>query len=86
VSSVGTMTSTVGAFEARIRLSALLRRVQAGEQITITKHGRAVARLVPVTESVNARDWKGFWSRVDSRLVPLSPGSSIKADIAVGRR
>lgn len=38
---------TVGAFEAKTTLSALLDRVAKGEEIVITKHGRAVARLVP---------------------------------------
>lgn len=39
----------VGAFEAKNRLGALLDRVERGEEIVITRHGRAVARLVPVT-------------------------------------
>jgi prevent-host-death family protein len=39
---------TVGTFEAKTHLSALLERVERGEEITITKHGKAVARLVPV--------------------------------------
>ena len=39
---------TVGRFEAKTHLSALLERVERGEEITITRHGRAVARLVPV--------------------------------------
>jgi prevent-host-death family protein len=40
--------TTVGTFEANTHLSALLERVERGEAITITRHGRAVARLVPV--------------------------------------
>jgi prevent-host-death family protein len=36
-----------GAFDAKTHLPELLRRVERGESITITKHGRAVARLVP---------------------------------------
>jgi prevent-host-death family protein len=38
---------SVGAFEAKTHLAALLDEVEAGEQITITRHGRPVARLVP---------------------------------------
>jgi prevent-host-death family protein len=38
---------TVGTFEAKTHLSALLERVERGEEITITRHGKAVARLVP---------------------------------------
>jgi prevent-host-death family protein len=39
--------TTVGAYEAKTHLPALLERVASGEQITITRHGRPVARLVP---------------------------------------
>lgn len=39
----------VGAFEAKNKLGALLDWVAAGEEVLITRHGRAVARLVPAT-------------------------------------
>lgn len=42
------MAATVGAYEAKTHLPALLARVERGETVTITRHGRAVARLVPV--------------------------------------
>ena len=38
---------TVGAFEAKTHLAALLDAVSAGEQILITRHGHPLARLVP---------------------------------------
>ena len=34
--------------EAKAQFSKLLRRVRAGEEITITKYGVPVARVVPV--------------------------------------
>lgn len=37
----------VGTFEAKNTLSALLDRVQAGEEIEITRNGKPIARLVP---------------------------------------
>ncbi len=40
------MTS-VGSYEAKTHLTQLLERVSRGERITITKHGRPVAMLVP---------------------------------------
>ena len=46
---------SVGAYEAKTHLPRLLRRVMAGESVTITKHGRPVARLVPVEEDERAR-------------------------------
>ena len=44
---MGSVTRSVGAFEAKTHLAALLDAVAAGEQITITRHGRPVAWLVP---------------------------------------
>ncbi len=37
----------VGAFEAKNTLGSLLDRVESGEEIVITRHGKPVARLVP---------------------------------------
>ena len=37
----------IGAFEAKKRLGQLLDLVEQGEQVIITRHGKAVARLVP---------------------------------------
>ena len=46
----------VGAFDAKTRLSELLRKVDQGERFTITVRGRAVAQLVPAKpESDRAR-------------------------------
>jgi len=42
--------TTVGAYEAKTHLPRLLEQVEAGETITITKHGREVAKLVPVSQ------------------------------------
>jgi prevent-host-death family protein len=42
------MPEEIGAYEAKTHLPALLERVQRGEQITITKHGKPIARLVPI--------------------------------------
>ncbi len=39
---------TVGAFEAKTHLSSLLEEVAGGEEILITRHGKPLARLVPI--------------------------------------
>lgn len=41
-------TTSVGVHEAKTHLSALLRRVAAGEEIEIRVGGEPVARLVPI--------------------------------------
>jgi prevent-host-death family protein len=38
----------IGAFEAENKLGQLLDLVEQGEEITITRHGKEVARLVPL--------------------------------------
>ena len=45
----------VGAFEAKNKLGQLLDLVEQGEEIMITRHGREVARLVPV-RSIRSRE------------------------------
>ncbi len=40
----------IGAFEAKNRLSELLRAAEAGQSVTITRRGRPVARLVPAVD------------------------------------
>ena len=37
----------VGAFEAKNTLGSLLDRVENGEEVLITRHGKPVAKLVP---------------------------------------
>lgn len=46
----------VAVFEAKNRLSELIHRVEAGEEVAITRRGKVVARLVgPTTASVSER-------------------------------
>lgn len=44
------MNDTVGSYEAKTHLPALLKRVEAGETITIARHGHPIARLSPIVE------------------------------------
>ena len=41
---------TVGSYEAKTHLPQLLEKVARGEQVTITKHGVPIARIVPITD------------------------------------
>ncbi len=46
------MSMTVGLFDAKTRLSELVEQVaNGGDDILITRRGKAVARLVPINES-----------------------------------
>ena len=77
----------IGAFEAKNKLSALLDRVEQGEEITITRRGKPVARLVP---AVGAFDHDKAHRAIEglletSRGVTLG-GLTIRELIEEGRR
>lgn len=42
---------SIGLFEAKTHLSELINRVERGEEVVITRHNKAVAKLVPVVRS-----------------------------------
>jgi prevent-host-death family protein len=50
------MPASVSAADANREFSKLLRRVREGETVTITSHGRPVARLVPVSAGDRMRE------------------------------
>ena len=43
----------IGAFEAKNKLSHLLDLAEKGEEIIITRHGKQVARLLPIAKTFN---------------------------------
>lgn len=63
---------TVGAFEAKTHLSTLLERVAQGEEIVITRHGKPLARLVPVAVADRSRV-----DRAISKLKALRKGCTL---------
>ncbi len=46
--------TTIGAYDAKTHLSRLLDEVSRGATVTITRHGREVARLVPAAPDTSA--------------------------------
>ncbi len=46
----------IGAFEAKNKLSELLDRVERGERVVITRHGKKVAEMVPIAEMEARRE------------------------------
>lgn len=45
----------VGTRELKNKLSEYMRRVKAGETITVTEHGKTIGQIVPVKPTVEAR-------------------------------
>jgi prevent-host-death family protein len=77
---------TLGAFEAKTHLASLLDRVARGEQVTITKHGTAVARLIPVSGPTPTRTRDIIEKLQSSRKGQSLKGLKPKALINQGRR
>jgi prevent-host-death family protein len=78
----------VGAFEAKNTLGTLLDRVQGGEEIVITRHGKPVARLVPNSGSVDRSIAVAAAKRIRSRSKRLKlefDWAAIKEDRDAGR-
>jgi prevent-host-death family protein len=80
-------TDTIGAYEAKTHFSALLDKVEAGEEFTITKHGTPVARLVPIKKTTTQAERRKIiddWiNRPDK---PTLGGLKIRDLINEGRR
>lgn len=82
-------STTYSAAEAKRRLSELLDRAEAGETITITRHGRPVAKLFAehtMTE-IARREYVRDWLRYrKEHNITLGPDVTIRELIEEGRR
>jgi len=73
----------IGALEAKNTLGPLLDRVQLGEEIVITRHGKPVARLVPNSGRVDSLQARAVVERIRARAKTLAAGfdwAELKAD------
>ena len=88
--------SQVGVRELKNQLSRYLKRVQEGEEIIVTEHGRSVARLLPVLTPPLKKDlepllregvvrWGGGKPRGSSRR-PRIQGQSLSKMVVEDRR
>ncbi len=80
-------SNTVGAYEAKTHLSELLEKVEAGQEIIITKHGAPVAKLVPVKKGTSLEERTAAIMRIQKLAKGLSLGGlRVKDLISEGRR
>lgn len=84
------MGITVGAFEAKTKLAELLDKVEAGESVTITRHGKAVAQLVAVKSNDDRVRLRALVDEIKRSRIgrgkPAGPGTTIPELIKSGRR
>lgn len=82
-----TAMKTVTVEEAEQDFPAVLRLVQAGEEVEVTQRKKAVARIVPVASKRRKYDWASTFKKVDEiyggKPAPGKPGSQI---VIEGRR
>jgi prevent-host-death family protein len=81
---------TVGSFEAKTKLAELLDKVEAGESVTITRRGRAVAQLVGIKSDDDRARMVALVEEIKRTRVgrgkPAGPGTTIPELIKAGRR
>ncbi len=93
---MATTTVTVGVRELKNHLSGFLDRVKAGEEITVTEHGRPIARLSSVSPDIDrmaALVEAGIVTpavssqrRLPTKRVKLAPGGQLSDIVAEQRR
>ncbi len=65
---------TIGAFEAKNSLGGLLDRVEQGEEVLITRHGKPVAQLVRPHARVDEAAADAAYARLRARAKALKMG------------
>lgn len=84
LTSLSGMRDTYSLYEAKAKLSAIIRRVREGHQVIVTLHGKPVVEMRPVSSSSG-----GIASRMDSlaeRGILVRPARRGKSPRAVVRR
>ena len=79
---------TVGTYEAKTHLPKLIEKVAGGETVTITRHGKPVARLVPAAgpgrERRSTEEIAAAFRKLRASVKPGGP--SIRELIRAGRK
>ena len=76
----------IGAFDAKTKLSEILRKVEQGERFTITKRGRAIADVVPSQQRDQRRVKEAVIALRNFPRITGVPGDEVLAWIRKGRK
>jgi len=71
----------IGAFNAKNKLGALLDAVERGEEITITRRGKPIARLVPPAATFDWPRSKAAATRIRRRRKGVTLGGLVIKDL-----
>ena len=73
-----------GIRDLKTHLSRYLRQVEAGQIVVITRHGKPIGRIVPMTESTEAQldrlRQAGLIAWNDEKLQPLAPVTQARGE------
>ncbi len=79
--------TNIGAYDAKTHFSELLERVENGEELTITRHGSPLARMIPVRRKATPAQRRTAIDAMRELAKGLSlDGLRIKDLMAEGRR
>lgn len=87
-----TLSPTLGAFDAKTHFSKILEMVAKGKEFVVTKHGKAVARISPITDRTEDEAQLLYQKRVEAverikaNRFTLAKGQTIRDLIEDGRR
>jgi prevent-host-death family protein len=85
--AVESVYTEIGAFDAKTKLSEILRKVEQGERFTITLRGKAVANLVPVEpDPSRARAAAAVEALLNFPRIEGIPGDTVLEWIREGRK
>ncbi len=76
----------IGAYEAKTHLPKLLDRVARGESLTITRHGKPVAKLVPIADGRERAREAAVRISERRRHVKLLPMAELMKTVHEGHR
>ena len=83
---------TVGAFDAKTRLSQLLDEVEGGAEVTIQRRGKPIAKLVPLSDLGERKKQIGLLYqellalRATAKTAPKNSRASLRELIEAGRK
>jgi prevent-host-death family protein len=84
--AVDSAYTEIGAFDAKTKLSEILRKVEQGERFTITRRGKAVADVVPSQVKDRRRAAEAVRRLLAMPRIEGIPPETVKAWIEEGRK
>lgn len=58
--------------ELRARCKLIFDRVESGERVLVTRHGRPIAEIIPYEETLLPRGWKRKVKKIKIKGEPIS--------------